>query len=158
MLTLEVRSDVIKPLIIFLKENESTNFNFLTDITGVHYPHKKEKEFAIVYHLHNWEKNFRLRLKIFKSRENLDVPTISDVFSAANWMERETYDFYGINFVGHPKLIKILNMEDMDYFPMRKEYPMEDATRTDKDDRFFGRDGNEGVKFDNRKKLAGKNE
>jgi NADH-quinone oxidoreductase subunit C len=54
-------------------------------------------------------------------------------------MERETYDFYGINFIGHPQLKRILNMDEMLSFPMRKEFPMEDSGRTDKDDRFFGR-------------------
>ena len=54
-------------------------------------------------------------------------------------MERETYDFYGINFLGHPNLTRILNADEMDYHPMRKEYPMEDPTRMDKDDEMFGR-------------------
>ena len=54
-------------------------------------------------------------------------------------MERETFDFYGIDFTGHPNQKRILNVEFMDYHPMRKEYPLEDATRTDKDDSFFGR-------------------
>jgi NADH-quinone oxidoreductase subunit C len=73
---------------------------------------------------------------------NADKPavrTVSDLFSAANWMERETYDFYGIIFEGHPNLKRILNVEYLDYFPMRKEYPLEDPTREDKDNRFFGR-------------------
>ena len=153
-LTLEVDPDKLKPLIKFLKDDETCNFVFLTDICGVHYPSNKEKEFAVVYHLHNWEANFRLRLKTFVNRENISLPTISDIYSGANWMERETFDFFGIIFTGHPKMIRILNMEDMDYHPMRKEYPMEDATRTDKDDRFFGRDGNSSVKFDNRKSIA----
>jgi NADH:ubiquinone oxidoreductase subunit C len=65
--------------------------------------------------------------------------------------------FTGYNFVGHPNLVRILNMDDLTYHPMRKEYPMEDATRTDKDDRFFGRDGHEGVTFDNKKALAKNN-
>jgi NADH-quinone oxidoreductase subunit C len=67
------------------------------------------------------------------------VPTVTDLFSGANWMERETYDFYGILFEGHPNLKRILNVEYLDYFPMRKEYPLEDPTREDKDNRFFGR-------------------
>jgi NADH-quinone oxidoreductase subunit C len=81
----------------------------------------------------------RIRVKTFTSKEYPDVSSVTEIFSAANWMERETYDFYGINFVGHPNLIRILNVEYLDYFPLRKEYPLEDATRTDKDDRFFGR-------------------
>ena len=67
---------------------------------------------------------------------------MTDLFAGANWMERETYDFFGIEFVGHPDLRRILNEDSMDYFPMRKEYALEDATREDKDDRYFGRSNN----------------
>jgi NADH-quinone oxidoreductase subunit C len=56
-------------------------------------------------------------------------------------MERETYDFYGVNFIGHPNLKRILNVDEMDYFPLRKEFPLEDQTRADKDDEMFGRGG-----------------
>jgi len=157
LLTLEIELAQIKPLIQWLKDDPEMNFIFLTTLCGVHYPGKGDKEFAIVYHLHNLEENFRLRLKTFTSRENLNIPTISDIYMAANWMEREAYDFYGFIFTGHPNLIRILNMEEMTYFPMRKEYALEDGTRTDKDDRFFGRDGNEEVKFDNKKALAREN-
>ncbi|MFM9944039.1 MAG: NADH-quinone oxidoreductase subunit C [Bacteroidia bacterium] len=157
LLTLEVGVKNIKTLIQWLKEDEATNFIFMTDLCGVHYPNQGEKEFAVVYHLHNLETNFRLRLKTFVGRENINVPTMSDIYSAANWMERETFDFYGIIFEGHPNLKRILNMDEMDYFPMRKEYPCEDGTRTDKDDRFFGRDGNDEVKFENKKSLARQN-
>jgi len=67
------------------------------------------------------------------------VASIADLFESANWQERETYDFYGINFENHPDLKRILNMDEMVSFPMRKEFPMEDQGRTDKDDRYFGR-------------------
>lgn len=64
---------------------------------------------------------------------------MTHLWPAANWMERETYDFFGVEFVGHPDLRRILNVDDMDYFPLRKQYPLEDGTRTDKEDEFFGR-------------------
>jgi NADH-quinone oxidoreductase subunit C len=76
----------------------------------------------------------------------LEYETLTGIFSAANWMEREAYDFFGIRFKGHPNLKRILNVEDMDYFPMRKEYKLEDETRTDKNDTMFGRFGNPEVK------------
>jgi NADH-quinone oxidoreductase subunit C len=63
-------------------------------------------------------------------------------------MERQEYDFFGVQFDGHPNLTRILNVEDLGVFPLRKEYRMEDGTRTDKDDRFFGRDGHVGQQFD----------
>ena len=97
------------------------------------------RELAIVYHLHNLTENVRIRFKVFTAVDEPDVFTASKLFAAANWMERETFDFYGVNFVGHPNLKRILNVDEMDYFPMRKEYPLEDQTRVDKDDEMFGR-------------------
>ncbi|HNC30333.1 MAG TPA: NADH-quinone oxidoreductase subunit C, partial [Cyclobacteriaceae bacterium] len=71
--------------------------------------------------------------------EKPTVPTLTNVFPAANWMERETYDFFGVIFEGHPNLIRILNVEEMTIFPLRKEYPLEDQTREDKNNDMFGR-------------------
>jgi NADH-quinone oxidoreductase subunit C len=130
-----VSSSVIHDTISFLK---SEGYLFLTDLTGIHYP-DRELEFGVVYHLHDFKANRRIRIKTLVSRQKPVVPTMTDLFAGANWMERETYDFYGILFEGHPNLTRILNVEYMDYFPMRKEYPLEDATREDKDDRYFGR-------------------
>jgi NADH-quinone oxidoreductase subunit C len=136
----EVASDKITPVILFLKNEAALNFHFLTDICGIHYPDSDENEqFAVVYHLHNWIENKRIRIKCFLSGTNPEIKSISKIFLCANWMERETWDFYGINFMGHPQLKRILNMDEMVSFPMRKEFPMEDSGRTDKDDRFFGR-------------------
>ena len=92
-----------------------------------------------IYHLHNLQENKRIRIKLFVTKQYPQVDSITRLFSGANWMERETFDFYGVKFIGHPNLIRILNVEYMDYHPMRKEYPLEDATREDKDDKFFGR-------------------
>ncbi len=137
-LTMEIRKEDIRKVIHHLKDS-SLGFNFLTDICGVHYPDQPERELAVVYHLHNMPANFRLRLKTFLNIENPVVETLTDLFAGANWMERETYDFYGIEFSGHPDLRVILNMEDIGYHPMRKEYRLEDGTRMDKNDAMFGR-------------------
>lgn len=123
----------------FLYRDEALQFRFLTDLTGVHYPERTGEELCIVYHLHNLVENFRLRMKVYVPVAAPDVHSAVLVFSGANWMERETYDFFGVNFQGHPNLTRILNVDEMDYFPMRKEYPMEDPTRIDKDDEMFGR-------------------
>jgi NADH-quinone oxidoreductase subunit C len=138
ILTFTVSSGLIHDCIRFLKENENLQFAFLTDITGIHYP-DEALPLGAVYHLHNLRQNKRIRMKTFVSVTDPVVKSMTDIFSAANWMERETFDFYGIVFEGHPDLRRILNVEYMDYFPMRKEYPLEDQTREDKDDRFFGR-------------------
>ncbi|CAN1563777.1 NuoC NADH,ubiquinone oxidoreductase 27 kD subunit [Flavobacteriaceae bacterium] len=137
---LEVASDKITAVLLFLKNDETLRFNFLTDLCGIHYPENDENhQFTVVYHLHNWIDNVRIKIKSYISGSNPEIKTVSNVFLCANWMERETYDFYGINFIGHPQLKRILNMDEMISFPMRKEFPLEDGGRTDKDDRFFGR-------------------
>ena len=126
-------------VIQFLKEDDKLSFTFLTDLCGIHFPdNDDEHQFAVVYLLHNWVENTRLRVKTYLTHKP-EVDTIIDLFLSANWMERETWDFYGIVFKGHPQLKRILNMDEMISFPMRKEFPMEDSGRTDKDDRFFGR-------------------
>ncbi len=136
ILTLVITSDSIKKIIVYLKDE--LDFIFLTDICGIHIP-EQEKELGVVYHLHNLVENKRIRLKTFVTKADPQVESVVSIFSGANWMERETFDFYGVEFTDHPNLKRILNVEFMDYHPMRKEYPLEDATRTDKDDRFFGR-------------------
>ena len=136
----EVDADQITSVVLFLKNDPTLHFHFLTDLCGIHYPdNETDRQFAVVYHLHNWYENVRIRIKSFISGETPEIKTVSNIFLCANWMERETYDFYGINFIGHPQLKRILNMDEMISFPMRKEFPMEDGGRTDKDDRFFGR-------------------
>jgi NADH-quinone oxidoreductase subunit C len=128
----------------FLYDDPQLKFRFLTDLCAVHYPDQQGKELAVVYHLHNLEDNIRIRFRVFTGISQPDVYTATGLFSAANWMERETYDFYGVNFLGHPNLKRILNVDEMDYFPMRKEYPLEDQSRVDKDDEMFGRGGTTG--------------
>tara|TARA_R110000868_G_scaffold176637_1_gene414560 strand:+ start:859 stop:1380 length:522 start_codon:yes stop_codon:yes gene_type:complete len=138
--SLEVDSDKITAVILFLKNDPILRFHFLTDLCGIHYPDNEvDRQFAIVYHMHNWYENKRIKIKAFINGEKPEIKTISNIFLSSNWMERETYDFYGVNFIGHPQLKRILNMDEMISFPMRKEFPMEDGGRTDKDDRFFGR-------------------
>ena len=139
LLTIEVRKNAVLPVIAFLRDDEALQFSFLTDLCGLHYPDRQHHEIGVVYHLHSLVNNFRIRIKTFLPAQDPKMPTATKLFAAANWMERETYDFYGVVFEGHPNLKRIMNVEEMDYFPLRKEYRLEDGTRTDKDDRFFGR-------------------
>lgn len=140
LLSFETEADSIVDVVSFLKNDETLNFFFLTDLCGAHFPDNDEDtRFAVIYHLHNLIENTRLRIKVYLPESNPSIPSISSVFSAANWQERETFDFFGIIFTGHPDLKRILNMDEMEVFPLRKEYPLEDAGRNDKDDRFFGR-------------------
>ena len=139
LLTIEVPSEDLHEIIQWMKQDDVLKVNYLTNLGGIHYPEQENREFAVVYHLHSLVNNLRIRLKGYVPLSNPSVRTVTDLFAGANWMERETFDFYGILFEGHPNLVRILNEDDMDYFPMRKEYRMEDATRQDKDNRFFGR-------------------
>lgn len=141
--TFDASPEAIKEIVGFMHEDETLRFNFLTDLCGIHYPdNKTDAQFAVAYLLHNWLDNIRVRIKVYLSADKVEVDTITDIFATANWMERETYDFFGIVFTGHPNLKRILNDEQMVSFPLRKEYPLEDAGRLDKDDRFFGRTPN----------------
>lgn len=139
MLALEIKHAAILPLVKFLYNHQSLQFTFLTDVCGLHTPNQKDKEFGVVYHLHSLINNIRIRIKCFLPLAEPTIASITSVFESANWQERETFDFYGIVFDGHPNLKRILNVDEMDYFPMRKEYPLEDQARTDKDDKYFGR-------------------
>lgn len=136
----EASTETVHEVIQTLKEEESLNFHFLTDLCGVHYPdNDDDHQYAVVYHMHNWIDNVRIRVTTYLNGDTPEVQTVIDLFAGANWMERETWDFYGIIFKGHPQLKRLLNMDEMVSFPMRKEFPLEDSGRTDKDDRFFGR-------------------
>ena len=138
MTTIQVRKASIFEVIKYLKDEKS--FILLTDVCGMHFPDNDEDmQFAVVYHIHNLFENIRLRLRVFLPAENPEVESMNALFSSANWQERETFDFFGIKFTNHPNLVRILNMDEMEVFPLRKEFPLEDGGRTDKDDRFFGR-------------------
>ena len=139
MLTFEAPKDQNLKLLQFLYDDPELQFRFLTTLCAVHYPDQKGRELAVVYHLHNLAENIRIRFKIFTGIDQPDIFTATNLYATANWMERETYDFFGVNFIGHPNLKRILNVDEMDYFPLRKEYPLEDGTRIDKDDAMFGR-------------------
>lgn len=158
-LTITLKKEKIVEIIRFLYDHPETKFQFLTTIAATHYTERASPrtisgqasdvvvsttdgpsgEIAVMYQLHNLYTNERVRLKIYLPIENPVVSTLTTVFAAANWMERETYDFYGVIFDGHPNLKRILNVEDMVIFPLRKEYPLEDQTRDDKTDEMFGR-------------------
>jgi len=140
MITITVNKDKIVEILQYLFDDEQLQFRFLTTLCGMHFPMAEEnKTYSVVYHLHSLVSNTRIRIKIFFSDKKPEVQSITGIFAAANWLERETYDFYGVIFKGHPDLRRILNQDEMVDFPMRKEFPLEDQTREDKDDTMFGR-------------------
>lgn len=148
-----IRKESLLEIVRYLYDDENYQFRYLTTMCGIHFP-GTEQPFAMMYQLHSLVNNIRIRLKAFTTESDLLYDSLIPVFSAANWMEREAYDFYGFKFKGHPNLKRILNVEDMDYFPMRKEYPVEDATRSDKDDKLFGR---KDAEYDRQKLVSEKN-
>ena len=134
-----VKREILADVIEYLYNDADLSFQFLTTLASSHFPENKGEEFCVMYQLHNLPKNSRIRIKTFLPLEDPTVRTVTTIFATANWMERQEYDFFGVIFEGHPNLKRILNMDEMNYHPMRKQYQLEDATREDKDNSFFGR-------------------
>ena len=116
-------------------------FDMLVDVTCVDYLNFRDAtdRFGLAYLLANTESNLRLIVRVLLNEPDLTVSSVTPLWEGANWMEREAWDFFGIKFQGHPNLKRILNMEDFPAFPLRKDYPLEDPLREDKDDSMFGR-------------------
>ena len=109
-------------VILFLKNNEQTKFRQLIDITAVDYP-QNDKRYKLVYLFLSHEYNSRLILDYFINEDEI-VPTITQVYPAANWMEREVFDMYGITFKNHPDLRRILTDYGFEGYPLRKDFPL----------------------------------
>lgn len=135
----EIEKDQLLAVMKNLQSHADAQFGFLTTLCGMHFPEQGDREFGVVYHLHNLPNNWRIRVKVFFPKADMKVASLSSLWPTANWMERQEFDFFGIQFQGHSDLRRILNMDEMNYFPMRKEYPLEDAGRDDKQDKYFGR-------------------
>jgi len=121
-LTLFVACDRIARVLTELRDDSECLFEVLIDICGVDYP-EREKRFEVVYHLLSPRRNQRIRVKCVTD-EDTPVPSVVDVFPAANWFEREAYDMYGILFSGHPDLRRILTDYGFQGYPLRKDFPL----------------------------------
>lgn len=108
----------------FLKRDAATPFNYLSDMTAVHFPDRMDAPFEVVYNLYSITANERVRLKVRTTAEK-GVETVSNIWPTANWMEREVYDLFGITFRNHPDLRRLLLPPDWEGHPLRKEYPLE---------------------------------
>lgn len=122
-LSVHVRADSIVEVCRALRDDAETPFDYLSDLTCVHWPERDGEEFEVVYNLFSTSKNERVRLKA--GAGDAGVESVTSVWPAANWMEREVYDLFGVAFVGHPDLRRILLPKDWDGFPLRKDYPLE---------------------------------
>jgi len=125
------KNDLFK-LIIFLKNHPILKFRQLVDILGVDYP-TKNKRFEVIYLLLSHEINLRIVLKI-QVEDGESVPSITDIFLSANWLEREVFDMYGIVFENHPDLRRILTDYEFEGFPLRKDFPLTGHTQVRYDD------------------------
>lgn len=123
-LTVNVSRDRIVDVCDFLRRDEKTPFNYLSDLTCVHFPDRKEAPFEIVYNLYSISENERVRLKV-STDESTEVESVTGVWPAANWLEREVYDLFGIRFSNHPDLRRLLLPPDWEGHPMRKDVALE---------------------------------
>jgi NADH-quinone oxidoreductase subunit C len=121
-LTLVVAREKIADALVTLRQDSQCLFEVLIDICGVDYP-EREQRFDVVYHLLSPRRNQRIRVKC-TTDEDTAVPSVVDVFPAANWFEREAYDMYGIMFSGHPDLRRILTDYGFQGYPLRKDFPL----------------------------------
>ena len=119
---LNVNHNDLLECVTFLRSNSKTKFKQLVDLTAVDYPNNKER-FKLVYLFLSHEFNTRLILD-FWIHENEIINSITEIYPSANWMEREVYDMYGVNFKNHPDLRRILTDYNFEGFPLRKDFPL----------------------------------
>jgi NADH-quinone oxidoreductase subunit C len=121
-LTLTVKRQSIVKVLKMLRDDVNCQFKQLMDVCGVDYP-ERERRFEVVYNLLSLTQNSRVRVRL-ETDEETPVPSVTGVFSAANWWERETWDLFGIYFSGHPDLRRILTDYGFEGHPLRKDFPL----------------------------------
>lgn len=122
--SVRIGADSIVAVCEFLRDDAEARFNYLSDLTCVHYPLAPERPLEIVYNLYSISRNERVRLKVGLA-DGASVDSVTSVWPTANWMEREVYDLFGVSFQNHPDLRRILLPADWEGHPMRKDYPLE---------------------------------
>jgi NADH-quinone oxidoreductase subunit C len=122
-LTIKFDKKFIVEICSFLKSDSELEFNFCSDITAIDWATRKNR-FAVVYNIFSMKHNFRLRLKADIDESDCSIDSVSSVWKAANWQERETYDMYGIKFNNHPDLRRMYMPEEFEYYPLRKDFPL----------------------------------
>jgi NADH-quinone oxidoreductase subunit C len=127
-LTVVVRPEAIVKVCRFVRNEPGLEYNFLSSVTGVDLGMEADPRFEVVYHLYSLPQRHRLRLKVRVNEDEL-VPTVTGVWRAADWYERETYDFFGIEFEEHPDLRRIMMPDDYEGHPLRKDFPLRGYTR-----------------------------
>lgn len=123
-LSIRLEPDRIVDVCKLLRDDADTKYNYLSDLTCVHYPLGPERPLEVVYNLYSISRNERVRLKVALA-EGASVDSVTDVWPTANWMEREVFDLFGVSFRNHPDLRRILLPPDWEGHPLRKDYPLE---------------------------------
>ena len=121
--TIVVHKEAILEVAKLLREDPVLDYDFLSDVCGVDWLGKTYR-FEVVYHLYSLQHNSRLRLKVRLEEKEPSLLSVVEVWPTANWHEREVFDMFGIVFTGHPDLRRILNPDDFDGFPYRKDFPI----------------------------------
>ena len=121
-LQISISTNQILDVVDFIKNDEACEFRQITDIAGVDFP-DRQKRFDVIYHFLSFKHNSRLRIKIIIG-EDESIPSITSIFPAANWFEREAFDMYGIQFKDHPDLRRILTDYGFEGYPLRKDFPL----------------------------------
>ncbi|HJQ34828.1 MAG TPA: NADH-quinone oxidoreductase subunit C [Pyrinomonadaceae bacterium] len=122
-LSIHVKAESVVEICKALRDDAETPFDFLSDLTCVHWPEREEAPFEVVYNLYSISKNERVRVKANADDEGIE--SVTSIWPSANWMEREAYDLFGVNFKNHPDLRRLLLPKDWDGHPLRKDYPLE---------------------------------
>jgi len=125
-LTVVVRKEKLREILEFLKNDPDLSFEMLMDVCGVDYlPQDEKPRFEAVYHLYSISKNHRLRVRVKVPEADMTLPSAIDLWKSADWHEREAFDMFGFQFIGHPNLKRLLLFEGFVGHPLRKDYPME---------------------------------
>ncbi|MCX7958843.1 MAG: NADH-quinone oxidoreductase subunit C [Deltaproteobacteria bacterium] len=120
-----IRKESLLGFVKFLKEEPDIKMEQVTDITAVDWYKIREYRFEVIYHFYSYTLNHRLRLRVRIGEDDVKIPSITGIFSGANWFERECYDMYGIIFLNHPDLRRILLYPEFVGHPLRKDYPID---------------------------------
>lgn len=122
-LTVVVPKEKIVEVCRYLRDDEELRYDLLDDLCGIDM-FTPENRFGVIYNIYSLSTKHRLRVKTFTQDDEPKVPTVTTIWSTANWHERETYDMFGIEFVGHPDLRRMYLPDEFEHFPLRKDFPL----------------------------------
>lgn len=123
-ITVVAKREGLIELLTYLRDEPKLRFNYLSDIGGVDLGEFAAPRFVVAYQLYSLEYHHRLRIKVFLDEEDASLSSVCSIWKTANWLEREIYDMFGVNFENHPDLRRILMPADYEGYPLRKDFPL----------------------------------